>query len=329
MTHPLTLGNPIGFLLLPQFTMIALSSAIEPLRIANRYIGNQYRFRLLSLDGQPVPDGNGIHLQVDGSLEDAGALGCLIVVSDLRPERFYSVRLRRWLYALDRAGCTLGGLDTGCFILARAGLLDRQRVTLHWEVMDSFQERFPKVNVHSTLFEIDQGRMSSAGGSASLDMMLHAIGLDHGMHVAHRVADHCLHRGIQDGASGQRHPLPMRTGAHHPTLVKAISLLEAQSGDPIPVARLARELEVSERHLLRLFQKHIGESPAAWQMRQRLNRARALLIQTDLSITVISGACGFASAGHFSTAFRREFGNSPSQSRGPRGTDRLIADQLR
>jgi transcriptional regulator GlxA family with amidase domain len=329
MQHALTLANPIGFLLLPQFTMIALSSAIEPLRIANRYIVDKYRFRLLSVDGAPVPDGNGIHLQVDGALEDSGPLGCLIIVADLRPERFYSIRLRSWLHSLDRAGCTLGGLDTGCFILARAGLLERQRITLHWEVMDAFRERFPKVNVHPTLFEIDQGRMSSAGGSASLDMMLHAIALDHGLSVAQRVADHCLHRGIRDGASGQRIPLPMRTGAHHPTLVRAISLLEAQQGEAMPVARMASELNVSERHLLRLFQKHIGESPAGWQMRQRLNRARALLIQTDLNITVISESCGFRTAGHFSTAFRKQFGNSPSRSRGPRAPDRLVPDKTR
>lgn len=329
MPNPITLKNPVSFLLLPQFTLIALSSAIEPLRIANRYIADKYRFRLLSIDGNSVPDRNGIHVQVDGSLEEGGTPGCLIIVSDLRPERFYSGRLRRWLHALDRAGCTLGGLDTGCFILARAGLLERQRVTLHWEVLDSFQQRYPNVNVHPTLFEIDQGRMSSAGGSASLDMMLHAIALDHGMSVAHRVADHCLHRGIRAGASGQRIPVPMRTGAHHPTLVKAISLIEAQQGEAIPVSRLARELEVSQRHLLRLFQKHIGESPASWQLRQRLNRARALLMQTDLNITEISAVCGFRTTGHFSTVFRREFGSSPNQSRGPRPPDRLVADILK
>ncbi len=320
----LILSNPIGFLLLPQFTMIALSSAIEPLRIANRYIADKYRFRLLSVDGKPVPDGNGIHLQVDGSLEDAGPLGCLFVVSDLRPERFYSARLRRWLHALDRAGCTLGSLDTGCFILAQAGLLERQRVTVHWEVLDAFRERFPAVNLSASLFEIEHGRMSSAGGSASLDMMLHALALDHGTSVADRVADHCLHRALRDGASGQRIPLPMRTGAHHPTLVRAISRIEAQQGDAMPVASLARELGISGRHLLRLFQQHMGESPAAWQLRRRLNRARALLIQTDLNITVISETCGFRSAGHFSTVFRKQFGSSPSQSRGPRAPDRLV-----
>ena len=203
-----------------------------------------------------------------------------------------------------------------------------QRVTLHWEVMDAFHERFPRVNVQLSLFEIDQGRMSSAGGSASLDMMLHAIALDHGMSVATRVAEHCLHRGIRAGESGQRSPLPMRTGAHHPTLVKAIGLIEAKNGEPMVVSVLAAELGVSARHLLRLFQKHIGEPPAAWQLRQRLNRARALLIQTDLNVTAISEICGFRSAGHFSTAFRKHFESSPSQSRGPRASDRLVADVM-
>jgi AraC family transcriptional regulator, carnitine catabolism transcriptional activator len=323
------LSNPIGFLLLPQFTMIALASAIEPLRIANRYIAEPYCLRLLSLDGKPVADANGIQMQVEASLGDCGHLGCLFIVSDKRPERFYSGELRRLLHNLDRAGCMLGGLDTGCFILARAGLLKKQRVTLHWEVIDAFRERYPEANSHTTLFEIDQGRMSSAGGSASLDMVLHAIGLDHGMSVAHLVEDHCMHRGIRDGGSGQRIPLPMRTGVHHPTVVRAISLLESLSGEVMSVSRLAFELGVSERHLLRLFQKHIGESPAAWQLRQRLNRARALLRQTDLSITEISVACGFRTMGHFSTAFKKHFGSSPSLSRGPIDISYLIVDKFR
>ncbi len=325
----LALRGPIGFLLLPQFTLIALSSAIEPLRIANRYLPDKYRFRLLSLDGKPVPDGNGISIQVDGSIDDDLALGTLFLVSDIRPERFYSLRLRRWLHQLERAGCVLGGLDTGCFLLARAGLLGHHRVTLHWEVIDAFRERYPDIDVHATLFEIDRDRLSSAGGSASLDMMLHAIAIDHGITMANRVAEHCLHRSIRDGETGQRMPVPMRTGAHHPTLVKALGLIEAQQGNTLSVPDLARAVGISERQLLRLFKRHVGHSPSGYQLRHRLNQARALLLQTDLSITEIAEACGFQSLSHFSTVYRQHFGHTPSHTRGRSMASHLVLDAHR
>ncbi len=311
------LRNPIGFLLIPQFTVIALSSAIEPLRIANRYVARKYEWKLLSLDGRAVPDDNGILIQADMAIEACGELGTVVVCSDIRPERYYSARLKRWLHSLDRAGVTLGGLDTGCFLLARAGLLKGCRVTLHWEVIDAFRERFPEIELRPTLFEVGNRRLSCAGGTAVLDMMLSAIAADHGTAVANRVAEHCLHDHIRSGASGQRMALPLRSGAHHPKVVKALRRFEEEPQTPLRVAQLARELQLSPRHLLRLFRQQLGDTPRRYQQRMRLERARGLLVQTDLAVAQVAEACGFPSAAHFARAFRRQYGKPPSATRGP------------
>lgn len=313
------LRSPIGFLLIPQFTVIALSSAIEPLRIANRYLArrNHYQWQLLSLDGNAVPDDNAIMIQPDASLERAAAPGTLIVCSDIRPERFYTAQLKHRLHAFDRAGVTLGGLDTGCFLLARAGLLKGHRVTMHWEVLDTFRERFPGIEVLSTLFEVSNRRMSCAGGTAVLDMMLSAIALEHGVTLANRVAEHCLHEHIRDGASRQRMAIPLRSGVRHPKLAKTIGLIEEQAGASLTVGRMAREAGVSPRHLLRLFQEQLKETPQRYRLRARLERARGMLMQTDLPVTQVAEACGFASPAHFSRAFRRQFGKPPSATRRP------------
>jgi hypothetical protein len=202
--NPPLLPGPIGFVLIPQFASIALASAIEPLRIANRYLRNAYRWKLLSLDGQPVADGNGITVQPQGSVFDEPVLGSVIVCADVHPERHYSRELRSWLQQQDAAGASLGALDTGCFLLARAGLLDGIRVTMHWEVLDAFRERFTRTVVAQTLFELDGRRLTCAGGTAAIDMVLEAIARDHGSELAARVAEHCLHERMRPGGAAQR-----------------------------------------------------------------------------------------------------------------------------
>ncbi|MEZ5741917.1 MAG: GlxA family transcriptional regulator [Burkholderiaceae bacterium] len=324
--HQPVLPSPIGFLLLPQFTSIALACAIEPLRIANRYVPDKYTWQVLSLDGSPVPDGNGTLVQADHAYDRTGRLGSLFLLADIRPERFYSRPLKDWLHRQDRQGVVLASLDTACFVLARAGLLDGHRATPHWEVIDTFRERFANVAISPTLFDIGERRLCGAGGSAVLDMMLTAIGLDHGQAVANRVAEHCLVDRIRAADSWQRMALPLRSGAHHPTLVRAIRLIEDNPQPAPTVSGLSRTLGISERHLLRLFRDHLGETAHDYLLRVRLERARALLVQSDLSVTEIAQVVGYGSVAHFSRAYRRFFGRTPSAGRRKTRPDNLLMD---
>jgi AraC family carnitine catabolism transcriptional activator len=310
------LPGPIGFVLLPQFTMMALASAIEPLRIANRYLSTPYAWKLLSLDGAAVPDDNGILIQPHGALYDEQALGSVILCADIQPERYYSRELRRWLQQQHAAGVTLGALDTGSFLLARAGLLDACRATAHWEVVEAFRERFPKVVVAQTLFEIGHRRLTCAGGTAAIDMMLSAIAADHGMGLANRVAEHCLHERIRAGDLAQRMQLSARSRIHHPALALAMQRLESTLERAIGVDELAQHAGLSSRQLLRLFAQIVGEGPARYHRRLRLEHARSLLRHTTITVTEASVAVGFESLAHFSRAYRQQYGRSPGADRG-------------
>ena len=322
------LGNPIGFLLVPQFAVMALASAIEPLRIANRYLRQPYRWRLLSVDGQPVVDDNDIAIQPHAAIADAEPLGSLIVCADVRPERFYTRDLRRWLHALDRSGATLGALDTGVFLLARAGLLDDTRVTMHWEVIEAFRERFPRIAVAQTLFEFDRQRLTCAGGTAALDMMLNAIAADHGPTLANRVAEHCLHDRIRSGAAAQRMALPLRTRIHHPRLAQAVQTLEETLDRAVSNEELAAGVSLSVRQLLRLFGQHLGEGPARYHRRIRLEHARTLLRGTAITVGDAAVAAGFESVAHFCRSYRGAYGESPGVDRRVDGPARpLIRDR--
>lgn len=310
------LPGPVGFVLIPQFTMMALASAIEPLRIANRYLQTPYAWKLLSLDGSAVIDDNGISIQPHGSIHDAQALGSVVLCADIQPERYYSRELRRWLHQKNAAGVSLGALDTGGFLLARAGLLDGCRATVHWEVVEAFRERFPRIVVAQTLFEIGARRLTCAGGTAALDMMLSAIAIDHGLELANRVAEHCLHDRIRPGDLAQRMELTTRSRIHHPALARAMRFLESTPERAIGVPELAEHAGVSTRQLLRLFAQIVGEGPGRYHRRLRLEHARSLLRHTAITVTEASVAVGFESLAHFSRAYRQQYGRTPSADRG-------------
>jgi transcriptional regulator GlxA family with amidase domain len=326
--NPPLLPGPIGFVLIPQFASIALASAIEPLRIANRYLRNAYRWKLLSLDGQPVADGNGITVQPQGSVFDEPVLGSVIVCADVHPERHYSRELRSWLQQQDAAGASLGALDTGCFLLARAGLLDGIRVTMHWEVLDAFRERFTRTVVAQTLFELDGRRLTCAGGTAAIDMVLEAIARDHGSELAARVAEHCLHERMRPGGAAQRMAPAARGRIHHPALGRAVALLEATPDRSVSVPELADHAGLSTRQLLRLFANVVGEGPGRYHRRLRLEHARGLLRYTALAVVDAAVAAGFESSAHFCRAYRQQYGVSPGADRqaAPRGMP-LVRDR--
>lgn len=310
------LPGPIGFLLIPQFAVMALASAIEPLRIANRYLKTPYSWTLLSLDGAPVADDNGIAIQPHGSIAGAPRLGTIIICADIQPDRYYSQALRTWLQTLNSTGTAMGALDTGCFLLARAGMLDGRRVTMHWEVIEAFRERFPRIVVAQTLYEIGANRLTCAGGTAAIDMMLSAIANDHGADLANRVAEHCLHDRIRPGDAAQRMALTTRSRINHPALARAILMLEKTLDRAIGVPELAAHAILSERQLVRLFAQFIGEGPTHYHRRLRLEHARGLLRYTAITVTQAAAAVGFESQAHFCRVYRQQYGQTPGVDRG-------------
>ncbi|MGC1441909.1 MAG: GlxA family transcriptional regulator [Burkholderiaceae bacterium] len=314
------LKNRIGFLLIPQFTVLSLASAIEPLRIANRYVNGAYQWELLSLGGGSVPDDNGIEIATHRSIADIDALGTLFICADQHPEHYVSEELITWLRGLTHAGTTLVSIDAAAFVLARAGLLHKHRVTMHWEVTSAFAERYPHIEVVNTLFEIGEGPISCAGGTAVLDLMLNLIEADQGADVAQRVAEHCVREKFRRGGDSQRMRPP------HERLAIAMQAGEAAGDGRVEVAQIARLVGVSERQLLRLYRRYLGETPARFHLAQRLDRARALLRSTTMSVTDVCTSCGFQSPAHFARTYRKAYGHSPSQERAHRASA-LMADR--
>lgn len=303
------------FFLLPGFSMMGLMSAIEPLRVANRFHAH-YSWRLLSDDGQAVPASNGMSLNVDDALDDELADASLFVVAGFDPLATFSPQLASRLRRADRECRVLGGIDTGSFVLAEAGLLEtRQRFTLHWEALDAFRERYPQLQPTQELFEIDGRRITSAGGTSSLDLMLGLIGRDHGEPLSIQVSEQFVLGRIRTRLDHQRMQVSSRYGIHDKKLALVIAEMERCTEEPRSPGQLADTVGITTRQLERLFRQHLNTTPITFYLGLRLDKARHLLRQSDLSVLEVALACGFESASYFARRYRTRFAVSPRQDR--------------
>ena len=310
-----TEGIEVGFFLVPGFSMIAFASAVEPLRLANRVAGREiYAWRPCSIDGEPVSASNRFTTVADAAIADVSPQ-VLIVCGGVGAEHYHNAALSARLRHLARHGTVLGAVCTGSYILARAGLLDAHRCTIHWENLPGFAEEFPQIEVIPELYEFDRGRFTCSGGTAAIDMMLNFIALHLGHDIAASVADQLMHHRIRSGYEDQRMELRARLNITHSKLLEAIALMEEHLEEPLSFAELAEQVGLSPRQLERLFRKHLDRSPTRYYLGLRLDRARFLLLQTSLSILNVALTCGFVSASHFSKCYRDHFGWTPSDER--------------
>lgn len=314
---PKDLPQTVALILIPEFTMMPVTSVIEPLRIANRLSEKTlYRWTLHSVDGQPVAASSHILTMANGDLETISLDATIIVCGGLNVQQHTDKRLVSWLRKTARRGAVIGAVCTGAHVLAEAGLLDGYRCTLHWENLPGFAEAFPDINATGGLFEIDEDRFTSAGGTTAIDMMLTMIASQHGPDLASAVAEGILHSPIRHHSENQRMSLPARIGARHPKLVSIIEKMEANLEDPLSPSLLAKQADLSTRQLERLFRRYLDRSPKRYYLELRLKKARSLLLQTDLSVINVALACGFSSPSHFSKCYRSFYGRTPYRERG-------------
>ncbi len=312
-------GSPahFHFLLLDRFTLLSFSCAVECLRLANRIAGRQlYSWSLIGENGSETTCSLGIGIRLDGGLGETARGDTIMVCGGLDIDRASSRQVLGWLRRESRRGVRIGGLCTAAHTLALAGLLDGRRATIHWENRDSFAETFDEVRLSRAVFTIDGDRMTAAGGTASIDLMLNLIAGDHGPELAGAVADQQLYSAIRTDQDTQRLSVPARIGVRHPRLARVIEMMENSIEEPVSPSALAAAVGMSTRQLERLFRRYLDRSPKRYYMELRLQKARNLLLQTDMSVINVALACGFASPSHFSKCYRAHYNTTPYRERG-------------
>lgn len=307
-------GEPlqVTFVLLPKFTMLAFSAAVEPLRMANQLTGQElFRWQVLSDDGRPVSCSNGLQVVASGPWGGTSPEGMVFVCSGVEPEGKASAALADWLRGLWRRGRVVGGLCTGAYALARAGILKGNSFTLHWENIEGFAESHPGLIPSRQVFTIEDRVMTSAGGIASADLMLQIIHDRHGARLSQEVMNMCLLTQRRNPEDHQTASLAARLGTRNDKLLQAATFLEARIEEEFDLDACAAHLGLSRRQVERLFNRYLNTTPVRYMNDLRLQRGRALLGETDMKVTDVAVACGYASTSHFSKSFRRKYGVSP------------------
>ncbi|SDW32286.1 transcriptional regulator, AraC family with amidase-like domain [Ruegeria halocynthiae] len=304
------------FILVKEFSHLAFSCAVEPLRIANWVAGEElYKWSFLSEHGEQAICSNGSITLVHGGLSPVPKCDQLFVLSGINMRNHVTKPLLAALRRERARGTSIGALCSGAWLLAEAGFLDEMQAAIHWEYHDSFMEAFPEINLVRSVFVADEKHMTASGGTATADLMLHLIERDHGNDLSVAVADQMVYNAVRNATADQRVSLQSRNGMRNAHLAKAINIMTKNIQSPLSPSIIASDIGISTRQLERLFGKFLNTSPKKYFMELRLERARNLLLQTESSVTQVAFACGFESAGHFSRVYRAAFGITPMQQR--------------
>ena len=313
------------FVLIENFTLLSFSSALDALRIANRMSGKKlYDWTFIGENEEFVSCSAGTQFKLDNTLVELHRDDTILLCGGTAIQESTTKKLIGWLRREARRGLIRGGLCTAAYPMAKAGLLDDKKATIHWENQDSFAEEFLEVELTKTVFVCDGNRYTTAGGTSSIDLLLKIIADEHGEELANAVADQMIYSSIRTDQDTQRLSVPTRIGVRHPKLSKVIQMMEINIEEPISPSILAKDVGMSTRQLERLFRRYLDRSPKRYYMELRLQKARNLLMQTDMSVINVALACGFASPSHFSKCYRAHYDTTPYRERGSHAAKRAV-----
>ena len=308
-----------GFLLTSDFTLLAFSSAVEALRMANLTTGQElYRWSVLTPDDAPVSSSAALEISPNYPFAKAKYLDTLFVCAGGNVAQNWNPALSSALKRLSGFRVSLGGLCTGAYLLAKSGVLDDHRCTIHWENIVSLREEFPRLKVTDELFEIDRRRYTCAGGTAPLDLMLYLIRQDYNRDVASAITEQFTLERVREPGDPQYISVRSQAPGAPDYLNEAVLLMRSNISEPLFVEEVAAYLSVSTRQLERAFRQYFRYTPSQYYLRLRLNAARNLLRQSGATVRNIALETGFKSLQHFSKCYHEHFKLRPTQERAKR-----------
>jgi len=304
----------VDIVLTDNFPMLSLSLVTEPLRVANRELADRvWHWRVLSTKGGTVQSSSGFELQTS-PLDDRHC-DIALLLSSYTPEAALAKPLLGWLRRKARTGTLMGCVDTGAMIFAEAGLLTKTPAAVHFEALQSYREAYADQVFVDRMFDLSANRCSSAGGVATFDMTLSLIECFQSRDLSLRVAEILTYRPTEHSGPQQKllaQTSLMRTDRN---LGRAVDLMLAHLPDPLSISQISGKLAVPEWTLVRLFKRHLKQTPSKYYRYLRLSQAKSLLQNSSYRISEIGGLCGFPNPESFARAYKKQFGLTASETR--------------
>jgi len=257
----------------------------------------------------------GVPIVVDGTFAQPLAGDALLVIGGFNLDRHVGKKFIGILQESSRHFDIVAGIESGCWLLGRTGLLNGRRATAHWEELEDFSQAFPALTVLGDRFVADGKFWTSGGASPTFDMMLHWITQRLGSALALDVASIFVYDQTHNATDVQPFVSLGRIETRDPELAEAIRLMERTLERPLTIAALTKRLSISQRKLELLFARGLSTSPGAYYLRLRLQVAHRLVRDSGSPIREIALRCGFDSLSAFSRAYSREYGMSPLKMR--------------
>lgn len=314
----------IGFLLVDHMLATSCTLPMEMLKAAATHATHLYpddcrqlQLQTLSGDGKAVQTQTGFRLLPERAL-DSTPLDYIFIPGLWRNPRPILRKAQStidWIAQQHEQGATIAAVGTGCCFLAESGLLDHRAATTHWHYFDQFQRNYPKVNLKRQYFITQAGSLYCAGSVNSLaDLTIHFIQRIYGRQIAQSVERHFSHEIRQ--AYENKAYFENSLNAHpDETIVQVELWLQNNFNKAITTQDLANRFDLTLRTLNRRFKNATGKTPLNYLIEKRIQSARELLQNTNLSISEISEKIGLDDPSYFSTLFKKNIGTSPLEYR--------------
>jgi transcriptional regulator GlxA family with amidase domain len=303
----------VSLLVLPECSMMSVACTLDPMRAANRIAGEVvFTWKILTIDGEPVNLTCGLPIAADAKFGETEVDDVLIVIAGFDSEIHAPKEVVSQIAKNASLNKTIGGVEAGSWLMARAGLLNGYQATTHWEDLEDFAGKFLKIEIVRNRYVIDGRYFTTGGASPTFDLMLHLIRSRRGILFAMQVASVFIYDETHT-ANDAQYPVSLGNLEYNePIISSAIKLMESSLDEPISIKQIAEEVNTSIRRLEMLFSKNLDISPGKFYRHLRIQTSRRMITDTRLSIQQIAVRTGFGSSSAFSRAFKGHFGTSPT-----------------
>jgi len=300
----------IGLVIYPGVNVMSLAPAAV-FELANGAAAEPfYGIEVLSESGGPVRTSIGVTIGTAAFQQPS--FDTIMFGSDTAPTRtVQSPGLLELVRKAADASRRVVAPCTGAFVLAEAGILDGRRATTHWFFAREFKARFPKVKVEEDRIFITDGPVwTSAGMSAGIDLALAMVEKDLGVEVARAVAKKMVVYHRRAGGQSQFSAL-LELEPRSDRIQSALVYARGHLRTELSVERLAEAAHLSPRQFSRAFRMETGQSPAKAIENLRVEAARLMMENGQLSADIVARESGFGDRERMRRAFLRAFGQPP------------------